>query len=282
LAPRAYIITPVGANAVTLTYTFMNGNIDLEGGLPISVNGHASTPVFSYFHTFNFFSRSANITALIPYGIGTFAGRAGERKASVYRSGLLDSAYRISVNLKGGPAMSIKEYGSWRQKTLLGASLSVVAPTGQYDAMRVINYSTGRWTLKPEVGLSRRWDRWVLDAYGSVWFVTEKQQNLLTTSTITQGPIGAIESHLSHDLNGPRFWCSLDGNFWYGGIQATNGVTNPFSRQTNSRVGVTTAVPITEHQAFKFSYSRGAYIRYGGNYHSVSVAWQYSWLKRPD
>jgi hypothetical protein len=30
------------------------------------------------------------------------------------------------------------------------------------------------------------------------------------------------------------------------------------------------------------SYNRGTYIRFGGNFHNLSVAWQYSWLGRPN
>jgi hypothetical protein len=36
-----------------------------------------------------------------------------------------------------------------------------------------------------------------------------------------------------------------------------------------------------KHQSLKVSYSDGAYVRFGGNYQSVSVAWQYSWLGWP-
>jgi len=31
----------------------------------------------------------------------------------------------------------------------------------------------------------------------------------------------------------------------------------------------------------KMSYSAGAYNQYGGDYQNVSVAWQYSWLGKP-
>jgi hypothetical protein len=51
----------------------------------------------------------------------------------LYRSGLLDLTSRVSVNLKGGPSMPAEEFRSWRQKTLLGVSLKILAPTGQYD-----------------------------------------------------------------------------------------------------------------------------------------------------
>jgi len=49
LAPRAYIITPLHSNAITLSWAFYNGSIDYNGGLPISeATGTYSVPTFSY------------------------------------------------------------------------------------------------------------------------------------------------------------------------------------------------------------------------------------------
>ena len=42
------------------------------------------------------------------------------------------------------------------------------------------------------------------------------------------------------------------------------------------------SLPVSQHNALKLSYSRGAYIRFGGNYDTYSVAWQYSWQGRPN
>ncbi len=81
------------------------------------------------------------------------------------------------------------------------------------------------------------------------------------TRSQSQNPIGAFEGHLSHSFK-PRLWVSLDGNFWFGGKTTVNGVQNPLTRQTNSRLGGTVAVPISKHQSLKFSYSDGTYIRY--------------------
>ena len=36
LAPRAYVITPLHSNAVTLTYSLFDGNIIFDGTLPIT------------------------------------------------------------------------------------------------------------------------------------------------------------------------------------------------------------------------------------------------------
>ena len=91
----------------------------------------------------------------------------------IYRSGLLDIAMRFSVNLMGGPAMKMQDFAKWKQKRLLGASLIVIAPTGQYDPMHLINWGINRWAFKAELGYSQRWGHWVLDGYGGVWFYTQ-------------------------------------------------------------------------------------------------------------
>jgi len=286
LAPRAYIITLVHSNAITLAWGFYDGGVDFNG-LPISGTGTYSVPIFSYYHSFSFFGRSANVVASLPYAVGNFQGTAVGAEQHLYRSGLLDSAVRFSVNLKGGPAMPAQEFVKWKQKVLLGASLKVVAPTGQYDPTKLINWGANRWSFKPEFGYSQRRGKWIVDGYFGVWFFTTNPEFFSHnaffpgTNSQSQSPIGALEGHLSYDFN-PRLWVSLDSNFWFGGTTSLNGVQNPSSRQTNSRIGATVSIPLTKHQSLKVSYSDGTYIRYGGDYQNVSVAWQYAWLGRPN
>ena len=288
LAPRAYVITPTGANAVTLSWSFFDGGLNFNGTVPITgATGVYHIPVVSYYHSFSLFGRSANITGLLPYGVGTFSGSVLGAHQEIYRSGLLDLSLRLSVNLKGGPAMSAQEFANWKQKTLLGVSLIVVAPTGQYNPRHLVNWGIHRWAFKPEIGLSRRWGKWMLDAYGAGWFFTPNDDffSSLPGSTgpnrQTQEPIGAVELHLSYDVK-PRLWVSADGNYWYGGKTSLNGVESPTTLQANSRLGATAAIPITKNQSLKFSYSRGTYVTFGGNFQNVSAAWQYSWHGRPN
>jgi hypothetical protein len=287
LAPRAYVITPLHSNAVTLAWSFYDGSINYNGALPVSdATGTYSVPIFSYYHSFDFFGRSANVVASLPYGVGNFRGTVSGAEDHLYRSGLVDSVFRLSVNLKGGPAMPVQKYMKWKQKVLLGASLKVVAPTGQYDPTKLINWGTNRWSFKPEFGYSQHWRKWVLDGYLGVWFFTTNSdfwsRNIYYSGTRsqTQDPIGSFEGHLSYDFK-PRFWASLDGNFWFGGKTSAGGIQNTLSEQNNSRLCDTFAVPIIKHESLKFSYSNGTYIRFGGNYQNVSAAWQYSWLSKP-
>jgi hypothetical protein len=288
LRPRAYVITPVRWNAVIVSYAFNDGSIFVGSALPITnASGRFSAPALSYYYSFGFFNRSANFTATLPYVVGNFQGEVTGNQQKIYRSGLADSISRFSVNLIGGPAMPTRGFAQWKQKTLLGVSLQVVAPTGQYYPSRLINPGSNRWAFKPELGLSRRWGNWILDAYGGAWLFTANT-NYLTSSqfskdrnTLTQAPIGAIEMHLSYDVK-PRLWASVDGNYWYGGETTINGVSKIGTLQANSRIGGTISIPFTKHQSVKFSYSDGELARIGGTFQTVSCAWQYSWLGKRD
>jgi len=284
LSPRAYLITPLHFNALVTTYSFYSGSILLDGAAPVTgATGTYSVPILGYYHSFNFLGRSANLNAALPYAVGHFQGNVAGQPRTLYRSGLLDFTSRISVNLKGGPSMPIEEFMKWRQKTLLGVSLKVLAPTGQYDPTKLVNWGTNRWAFKPELGYSRRWRNWFLDSYGGAWFYTTNPRFYSPPSPKpqTESPIGSFEGHLSYDVK-PKLWFSLDGNFWFGGVTSLNGLANSATRQTSSRIGATAAIPFGQHQSVKVSYNNGAYIRFGGNYQSLSVAWQYSWFGWPN
>ena len=288
LAPRAYVIGPIHANAVILTYSFNHGDIDFNEVLPITdATATLHISIFTYYHSLNFFGRSANITASLPYGVGSFKGTFIDNETKLYRSGLLDSVFRFSVNLKGGPAMTVKEFQAWQQKTILGASLKVVAPTGQYDSTKLINNGSNRWAFKPELGYSRRLGHWVFDASGAAWFFTTNpefwshNQFFPGTRSQSQKPIGAFEAHLSYDVK-PRLWLSLDANTWFGGSTSLSGIENPKTQQLSSLIGASASVPLSKHQSLKIGYNSADYVLYGGFYQNVSVGWQYSWLGRPN
>jgi Putative MetA-pathway of phenol degradation len=288
LAPRAYLITPLHSNAVTLSYSFNDGDITLPGQVPITgASARVHMAIFNAYHSFNFFGRTASLLVAVPYGVGNFHGQIVEAEVNAYRSGLMPVIVRLSVNLIGGPSMPVEEFSKWRQKNILGASVKLVPPTGQYDPTKLVNYGSNRWALKPEIGYSRRRGHWIIDAYGGVWVYTTNPEYFSHNrfspgvNRQSQNPIGSFEGHLSYDFK-PRLWVSLDGNYWFGGSTSLNGVPTANTRQGNSRLGVTASIPVTKKQSLKFSYSDGAYVRYGGNFQNVSIGWQYSWLGRPN
>lgn len=277
LTPRAYVITPVGSSAAILSYSWNSGSLVFDPTLPVD-NGKAKfhAQILSYYRAFSLLGRSANFVVSAPYIRGDFEATVADSLVQVYRSGLSDTRVRFSMNLRGGPAMPPKEFAAWREKGLLGVSLTAVIPTGQNDPARLINPGANRWAFKPELGLTRRWGRWVTDVYGGAWLFTKNPEFYPGTSVRTQQAIGSVEGHLTCYLR-PRLWASFDINFWNGGRTSVDGVAKQ-DVQRNSRTGGTVAIPVGRHQSLKFSYSRGAYVRIGGNFQNLSVAWQYSWL----
>jgi hypothetical protein len=284
LNPRAYVITPTGFNAASIGYSHQDGSLTLGGGVPITgATADVNAVAFGYYRSFALWGRSANVAIGIPYAFGEFSGTVAQAPRSAHRSGLLDSSLRLSVNLLGGPAMVPAEFKKWTQDVLLGVSLQIVAPSGQYDPTALVNWGGNRWAFKPEIGYSQRWGHWLWDAYGAVWFFTENPEYFSHnvyfpgSRTLTQSPTPAFEGHLSYDIR-PRFWVSLDVNYWTGGETTVGGVPNKSTYQKNSRFGFTASVPVTVHQSVKLSFSKGAYIRYGGDYKSASAVWQYAWF----
>src|SRR5215471_15392266 len=171
LSPRAYLITPLRSNAVTLSWSFYDGSINLNASIPVTgATGTYHVPSIAYYRAVGLFGRAANVTVVRPYGMGTFRGDVFGTQRSVYRSGLLDLAVRFSVNLVGVHTIPADEFAKWKQKTLLGASVKLVAPTGQYNGMKLVNWGINRWAIKPEIGYSHRSGQWIIDAYGGVWF----------------------------------------------------------------------------------------------------------------
>jgi hypothetical protein len=263
LTPRAYLITPVGSNAVTVNYSYFTGSVFTDPTVPITnFQAEFAIQTLSYYHSSSLFGRSANAVVALPYAFG--------------RSGLADLRARFSLNLLGGPAMHPKEFFAWKERSVLGVSLTIVAPTGQYDPVKLINPGLNRWALKPELGFSKRWRRWSLDMYGGAWFSSANDRYFPGDSTRKQAPIEAVEFHWTYYLN-PRFWASADVNYWLGGRTTLDGSRN-FDYQRNSRVGGTIVLPVTPHQSLKLAYSGGARIAVGGNFHVVSMAWQYAWI----
>jgi hypothetical protein len=280
LAPRTYVITPIRSNAVTLTYSLFDGSLLFEGTVPntdATARTHVAIPTHS--HSLTFFRRSANFTASLPYGVGNFRGTVVGAETLAYRSGLLPATFRFSVNL------NVAEFRKWQQKTILGVGFRQVPQTGQYDPTKLMNLGTHRWTFKPELGYSQRWGHWILDAYGGAWFYTTNPEffshNQFSpgTNTQTQARLAPSKGILA-TISG-RLWVSLDGNCWFGGTPRLNGAENSSTLQRDSRVAGTASIPLNRRQSIKFSYSKEAYIRYGGNFQNASVAWQYSWLGRP-
>lgn len=277
LEPRAYLPYPVGTNVVLVSLANSRGDVVTDPTLPVEdAQARLNTAAISYVRSLSLFGRSANVTAALPYTWGTTQGLVAGDLGRITRSGLADPRFRFTINLKGAPSMTRKEFRAFRLKTILSASLVVAPPAGQYDPARLINLGTNRWTVKPEFAYTRaltETGNWVLDAYAGVWFFTTNKE--FVSGRRSQNPMLTTQFHLNYRIK--RTWAAFNSTFYAGGNSSINGRPS-LSRQQTLRLGGTVSVPLDGGHWLKFFYSRGAIVRVGGDFTNLGMAYLFVWM----
>jgi hypothetical protein len=274
LDPRAYARIPVNVTVLIAGFGYSHGGIVTDATLPVEdLNANIESPSIGVVHSFSLFGQTAQVSAALPYAWGDISANVGGTPQSTSRSGISDMRLRFSYLLLGAPAASPEDLFKSPRKTILGTSLSIVAPTGQYMPDKLINLGTFRWAFKPELAISQPFGkRWLVDFYAGLWLFTKNDSYYPGSSVRTQNPLGSFQCHISYNIQ-PLMWAALDMTFYTGGNSDIDGVPN-HDRQSNSRIGATMVLPVAKRNSLKFAFSTGAIIRSGADFSTVSVGWQ--------
>jgi len=278
LEPRSYSQAPVGTNFVAINYGRATGSVVLDPTLPVT-NASASfnAATLGYVHVFGFMGRQTSVSLAVPYVWGTGEGLVIGVSRRTYRSGLGDPRLRFSFIFFGSPAVGPAEFQKHKSRTVMGTSVVIVVPTGQYDPNLLINIGSNRWAFKPELGISRTLRSWMLELDLASWFFMQNS-NFFQGQVREQAPLGSAQVHASYNFR-PGLWVALDGTYYTGGRTHVNGVRSN-DLQQNSRLGATMALPLTRSQSLKFAYNRGASVRKGGNFTTFGITYQRRWFTR--
>jgi hypothetical protein len=275
LEPRAYVNVPVGLNYFVAGYNYSSGGVLFDPSIPLenaNIKTHAT--LLAYARSIKVGKMSGKIDAIVPFGwlSGTaeFMGQPGYREVS----GLCDPKIRMSVLFLGGPALSLSEYQNYKQNFVFGASLQVILPLGQYDDSKLVNLGTNRFSIKPEIGISKTFHRLVLELATAI-NIYNVNHNYYGGKTLSQEPIGSVQSHVIYNFK-KGIWTALDATYYWGGNTTIDGVQSN-SMQENSRLGITIAVPVNIHHSIKLNLSTGTTTRTGTDFDSAILAWQYRW-----
>lgn len=274
LEPRAYAATPVGLNFVVAGYAYTQGDVVFDASAPIEdaeVRAHAA--FLAYVRTLDVWGRSGKLDIVLPHVWASGTAKAAGQPRAREISGFADPRVRFSVLLYGAPAMSLEQFQDYRSDLIIGASLAVTAPLGQYDSDKLLNIGTNRWSVRPEIGVSKTIGPWTLELAGSVTFYT-KNDDFLGGKTLERDPKYALQGHLIYHTR-LGLWAALDATYYLGGRTTLDGERG--ERPENLRVGVTVAIPIDRHNSVKLYGSLGAMARVGGDFKAVGAAWQYRW-----
>ena len=154
LEPRAYSSAPIGMNFLVTGYGYTAGNVATDPALPlqdVEVEAHAA--FVGYARSLDVLGRSGKFAMAVPHawlsGSGKFNGQPVDRQVT----GFGDPTFGFSVNLYGAPALTPEEFQSYQPDWIIGASVRVGVPLGQYESDKLLNIGANRWAVKPEIGI---------------------------------------------------------------------------------------------------------------------------------
>ena len=275
IEPRAYVNTPVGVNFLLAGYVYTDGGLSTAGSSPIKdAQLQMHTGVLAYARSLDVWGKSGKFDVVLPYsqlsGTATLAGQPRERDVS----GFNDPRFRFSVNFFGAPALSLQEFENFQQDIIIGASVQVSAPLGQYDNDKLVNLGNNRWFVKPDIGISKAWGGLSLELSAGVYLFT-RNDDFFGGKTLEQDPIYTAQAHVTYSL-GRGIWAALSFNHDYGGRTTINGVQSD-DLQQNSRVGLTLALPVNRNNSIKLYGNTGTHTTTGTDFDMVGIFWQFRW-----
>jgi len=274
LDPRAYSRVPINGTVVIAGFAYSTGGVVTEPSIAIEdLKASLQIPSLAVVRSFGFLGKTSQFLVALPYAWGQASATFNGSPESVTRNGSSDLRLRWSVLFKGAPALTIREFAKAPQKTILGASINVIVPTGQYYQEKLINLGTNRWAFRPELAISHPFKkRWMIDGYAGLWLFTPNSSFYPGSTRKTQKPMGAFQAHLSYNVS-LKAWVALDLTYYAGGNSELNGKPAD-DRQSNSRIGSTLVLPTGKFSSLKFAVSTGAIVRSGANFTTFSVGWQ--------
>ncbi|SFV68545.1 QbdB [hydrothermal vent metagenome] len=273
LEPRLYTNVPTDLNFVVLGASHSEGALPSNSAL-IDPKLNINTTVFAYARSLNIAGHSAKLDLVIPAGCIDGTATLSGNKVSRDVCGLADIKTRLAFNIFGAPATSLKNFSSYEQDTILGMSLQVTLPTGQYDKSKLVNISANRWALKLGTGVSKKINSFLFEVALDAEYYT--QNNDFLGQTRQQDIIYSSQIHLIYLLQ-KGVWFGVDANYYIGGENTQNDVKLGDALD-NSRYGATFSFPLSRTNSIKITASSGIFARAGSNFDTIGVFWQYHFV----
>ncbi len=274
LTPRLYWPSPKGTRVLVTGYSYITGGVIFDRTIPISeANSRINSSILAYLQTIELWGRSSNLMVELPYAWGHTKGLLAGEPARRDFAAFGDLGFTLTVNLLGAPSMTLEDFLELRANPhpIIGASLKVVAPTGNYDEDRLINVGANRWAARAQLGsIIPLKPTWLLELSASAWFFGD--DNDFLPGKRVQNPIFAGQFNIIKRFR-PGFWGSLDFSFFGGGRQTIGGGALS-DTQRNLKVGGTLVIPFKRRHAIKIGYANGVVTRYGSDFDQFLLTYQ--------
>lgn len=275
LEPKLYANTPIDVNVILTAYDHTQGAVPQYQALGYEdPNLKIDSALLVYARSFNFMGKNAKFDVIFPYS--SISGTAQYAGMDVGRSvhGMGDTKARLTFNLLGAPALSLQEFASYQQDTIIGVSIQATIPTGQYNKSKLVNIGTNRWAVKPAIGISKQTAKFTFELGAEAEFYSTND-DFYGVIKRKQDPVYSTQAHVLYAFQ-KGIWLALGVTYYWGGEYSNDGMGTG-DKLENSRMGMTFTMPIDKQNAIKIYGSTGINVRYGTDFDAITVAWQYSW-----
>ena len=124
LEPRAYSNSPVGLNFVIAGYGYGSGTVLTDPALPLeNVSNESHVGVLGFATTFGAFGQTGQFGLIVPYASIAAKGLVFGLPHTRDVDGFADTAFRLSMNFVGAPALTAAEFKDYHQDFIFGMDL---------------------------------------------------------------------------------------------------------------------------------------------------------------
>jgi len=276
IEPRAFSNAPTGVNFLLLGYGHAEGSVVVDESLPLKdADLNVNVTALAYARSLAIYGLHGQVNMVLPYAWLSGTAQAFGQPVSREVDGFGDLSARFAVNFVGAPALTLKDFMSYRQKTIVGASVNLSVPTGQYESGKLVNISANRWLIRPEIGASHVEGSLTFELAAAASFFGDNDDFYPGGKKREQDPVysvlGGVVWSLPHGM-----WTALHGTYFAGGRSTIDGVKSD-DRQGNTRAGLTITFPAARQYSVKLFAGTGVSTRTGGDYDLYSVTLQYRW-----
>ncbi len=275
LEPKLYANIPIGLNFLLVGYGHSEGAIPENSSIGLEKPDlNINSTFLVYGRTFDVLGRNTKFDIILPYSM--LDGTAQQYVNPISRNvqGIGDTKARLSFNLLGAPALSPQEFATYQPDTIVGVSLQVTMPTGQYDSSKLINISAHRWAIKPGIGISKTIKDYTFEFSADAEFYSSND-DFYSDIKRKQDPIYSTQIHVLYKFR-RAMWLGIGTTYYWGGEYFNDDIGTDIKLE-NTRIGATFALPINKDHSIKLYGNTGINTRYGTDFDGIGVVWQYNW-----
>jgi len=171
LEPRRWTPLPSGTTIMGLTYAHTSGDLGIDPVLEIEdAKANRDMLVMSYTHFFTLADKLMRFDAMLPWANTKWDGVLRGEQADAQRIDISDPRFRLSINLLGAPTSGSSKAGN----TVVGTSIAVTVPWGEYYDDKLLNLGSNQYTIRPQIGVVHTRGPWSYELTGSVFLYRQR------------------------------------------------------------------------------------------------------------